>query len=238
KKIKKESKLHDINLNLYPGEILSIGGLEGHGQGDFLRGLAGLAPFDSGKIILEGEPLAIEVPIDAIKKGIIYLPENRHKEGLVLPLNLVENTLLITNALKKYKFLSQRKEEINAQKAMSKLAVKTTAIDDSINALSGGNQQKVLFAKCLKEKPGILLLHEPTRGVDIQTKVEIYSLIQSVVKKGTSVILVTSDMTEIINLSNRIAVFYEGKLMGILKEKNNFTEEKIMSLAVGEGALV
>lgn len=226
--------LQGVSLDVFPGEVLGIGGLEGHGQQDLVRGLAGLAPFDTGEVSIASERCVIATPVDAIRRGILYLPEDRRAEGLIFPLTVTENVLLPDTARRRFGFLSQSAEHSEARVALADLAVKAPGLDAPISALSGGNQQKVMFAKWLRMRPRLLLLHEPTRGVDIKTRLEIYRLIRNAAADGVGIVLVTSDMMELLNLSTRIAVFYEGRLSGLLSDPSTFSEERVMRLAVGE----
>lgn len=238
KQVGYEHRLLDISLDLFPGEVLGIGGLEGHGQRELIRGLGGLQPFTTGEVWVEGQRHAPRSPRDAIRLGVAYLPEDRRLEGLLMPVSVAENTLLPEMARRLVGLLSLRRDLSMANGVLSRLGVRTPGLDAPVSALSGGNQQKVLFAKWLRMQPKVLLLHEPTRGVDVQTRMELYRLICGAAAAGAGVILVTSDMMELLNLSTRIVVLYEGRISGTLCTPGEFTEERVMSLAVGEGPAV
>ncbi len=225
--------LHHIDLTVPKGSVIGVGGLEGQGQYAFARALFGIHPFTSGDVLLAGKPVRIRSPREAMRLGIAYVPDDRKLEGLVLSLPIWENiTMLVMRKLCKHGLLSSRKALASAQEGIDSLRIKAHSSRQPVASLSGGNQQKIVFSKWLKFKPRLLILHEPTRGIDVQSKLEIYELIRKLTAEGVSVLIFTSDMLELIGLSDRIYVMYEGAISGMLCGADA-TEESIMQLSAG-----
>ncbi|MGE5589155.1 MAG: sugar ABC transporter ATP-binding protein [Bacillota bacterium] len=223
-------------LKVYPGEIVGLGGLEGQGQRDVIRGIFGVEPFKRGQMLLDGRPVHIDSPEAAIAAGVAFIPDDRKAEGLVLPLSIRENMVLASlSKVLRLGFLQSRREQSVVDDYMDKLAVKAPSPDQVVGNLSGGNQQKVILAKWLLTQPRLLVLHEPTRGIDIQTKVEIYRLLRQLAEQGVGVLIATGDMLELIGLSDRIYVMYEGAITGEVQGAEA-TEEGLMALSSGGGA--
>jgi ABC-type sugar transport system ATPase subunit len=228
-----EKILSAINLEVPRGSVVGIGGLEGQGQRQLVRALFGIVPFTEGEYRIKDQPVQIKNPIQAMHAGLGFVPDDRKTEGLALPLSTQENmTLLILKKLSLSGVIRKKKIKQAAEKSRQTLNIKFDSYKQPVLSLSGGNQQKVVFSKWIQAGPEILLLHEPTRGVDIQSKLEIYTLIRNLTGKGTSVILVSSDMLELIGMSDRIYVLYEGKIIGSLPGEEA-TEEKLMTLSSG-----
>lgn len=223
----------DINIRLRKGEILGLSGLMGAGRTEIMRSFFGLDPKDSGEIILNGEKITINNPQDAIDNRIAFVTENRQEEGLVLDESIRENISLINfQKILDGAFINKSKEENLSQNLKDDFKIKAMDIETKTSDLSGGNQQKVVIAKWFAIDPQILILDEPTKGVDVGAKREIYNLITELTEKGLSVILISSDLPELLSLSDRIYVIYEGNLQGeILKEDAD--QEKVMTLATG-----
>ena len=201
----------DINIYAKKGEVLGISGLMGAGRTEIMRALFGLDPKDSGEVFIDGKKVEINKPIDAIKNKIGFVTENRQEEGL---------------------FIDKAKENLLSNKLVSDFKVKTTSSEAKVQDLSGGNQQKVVFAKWYAIDPEILILDEPTKGVDVGAKREIYDLINDLTHQGVAVILISSDLPELLSLSDRIYVIHEGEVQGeLLREEAS--QEKIMTLATG-----
>lgn len=230
------SKKHfsDISFRLYKGEILGFAGLVGAGKSELMESIFGYDSYNSGEIIYKGNKMSIKHPQDAIDKGIGLVPEDRKKKGLFLSLNVKENINIATyDKLRgKIGLLSKKRENKAAIQSVQDLNIKTPSIYKKINELSGGNQQKAIFARWLNKRPDVLILDEPTHGIDVGAKAEIYSLIQNLAKRGISVMIISSEMSELMLLSDRIAVMWNGHLEGIL-ERHEFSQEKIMNLATG-----
>lgn len=225
------SYVQGIHIDVPEGTVVGIGGLEGQGQRELSRALFGLHPFTRGEYWIDGEKVKIHSPVDAIKMGIAYVPENRKSEGLCLSLSVQENILsMILQKNAKYGFIRKKKAEQETRDGIEQLKIKVNHPLMKTSNLSGGNQQKVVFSKWIKTNPKILYLNEPTRGVDVQSKLEIYDLIREQTKKGVSVVIFTSDMLELIGLSDEIYVMYEGRISGHISGAEA-TEEKIMQLS-------
>ncbi|WP_243344215.1 sugar ABC transporter ATP-binding protein [Anaerococcus sp. AGMB09787] len=223
----------DINLNVRANEVIGIGGLMGAGRSEIFRSVFGIDEKDSGEIFLDGEKIDIKSPSDAMKNNIAFLTENRKEEGLILNETIRENISLTNiDEIKKGILLDLDKEKSIAENYKSGLKIKCEGVEDKIEDLSGGNQQKVVLAKWLGINPKVLILDEPTKGVDVGAKREIYDLINKLVENGQSVILISSDLPELLSLSDRIYVIYEGKLQGEIG-KNEKSQERVMTLATG-----
>ncbi|GFZ78763.1 ribose import ATP-binding protein RbsA [Paenibacillus marchantiophytorum] len=234
KSIGDEGRLNEIDLEVPRGRIIGVGGLEGQGQRQLARGLFGLHFFTHGELILEGKRISLKCPVDAMKKGIAFISDDRKSEGLILPLSVLENmSLLNFDAISRYGIISRKTERREINQGITRLAVKTASPQLPVQFLSGGNQQKVIFAKWLAMHPRLLILHEPTRGVDVQSKLEIYRLLRELADGGVGILVFTSDMLELIGISDRIYVMYEGRIMGQL-DGEEATEEKIMTLSSGK----
>ncbi|MCD4672647.1 MAG: sugar ABC transporter ATP-binding protein [Anaerolineaceae bacterium] len=209
--------LEDINFSLHRGEILGIWGLLGSGRTELARTIFGLDPIDSGKVILEGEEVQGVGPVEVTKRGIGYLTESRRDDGLILGMCLRENvTLSSLDKVVKPPFsrIIRQEEETIAEELMKRLRIVASSTEHKAENLSGGNQQKLVLAKWLASEPKVFILDEPTRGVDVGAKDEIHRIILSLVEDGASVILISSEMEEIMRLSDRILVMHRGKIRG------------------------
>lgn len=223
----------DVNIYAKKGEVLGISGLMGAGRTEIMRALFGLDPKDSGEIFIDGKKVEINKPIDAIKNKIGFVTENRQEEGLVLDESIRDNiSLLNFNKFTPGLFIDKDKEKKLSNKLVGDFRVKTTSSEAMVQDLSGGNQQKVVFAKWYAIDPEILILDEPTKGVDVGAKREIYDLINDLTHQGVCVILISSDLPELLSLSDRIYVIHEGKVQGEIN-KDDADQEKVMTLATG-----
>lgn len=233
KNFNREGFFKDINIKAKKGEVLGISGLMGAGRTEIMRAVFGLDPKDSGEVFIDGKKIEIKNPSDAIKNKIGFVTENRQEEGLILDESIRENiSLLNFDKFSKNSFIDKAKEKNLSDNLVDSFKVKTQSSESKISDLSGGNQQKVVFAKWYAIGPEILILDEPTKGVDVGAKREIYDLIKELTNKGVSIILISSDLPELISLSNRIYVIHEGKIQGELLKKDA-SQEKIMTLATG-----
>lgn len=233
KNFNREGFFKDINIKAKKGEVLGISGLMGAGRTEIMRSVFGLDPKDSGEAFIDGKKIEIKNPADAIKNKIGFVTENRQEEGLILDESIRENiSLLNFDKFSKNSFIDKAKEKNLSDNLVDSFKVKTQSSESKISDLSGGNQQKVVFAKWYAIGPEILILDEPTKGVDVGAKREIYDLIKELTKKAVSIILISSDLPELISLSNRIYVIHEGKIQGELLKKDA-SQEKIMTLATG-----
>lgn len=221
----------DVSFELHKGEILGFSGLMGAGRTETARALFGADPKESGDVYVNGEKVEIKSPMDAVKQGIGYLSEDRKRYGIVVQKSISENSTLAS--LDNYMngiFINKKKEAEVAQKYVESLKTKTPSVEQLVVNLSGGNQQKVVIAKWLVKDCDILIFDEPTRGIDVGAKSEIYHLMNELVAEGKSIIMISSEMTEILRMSDRIVVMCEGKKTGEMSIKEA-TQEKIMHAA-------
>ena len=225
------SHLKDVSFSMRKGEILGVAGLDSSGRTELLENIYGNATRKSGKIFKDGKQIANKDPRDAIKNGFALVTEERRATGILGILNIRENTVI--SSLKKYlrgPFLSDRSMGEATDRMIKAMHIKTPGQKTKIQSLSGGNQQKVIFGRWFLTNPDVLLLDEPTRGIDVGAKYEIYELIQDLSKNGKSVIMVSSEMPELLGVCDRIIVMSGGRLAGEV-DANNTTQEEIMTLA-------
>ena len=226
--------VQDVSFELHKGEILGFSGLMGAGRTETARALFGADPIDSGNIYINGKKVTINTPQDAVKNGIGYLSEDRKRYGIVVQKTVAENTTMAT--LENYMsgiFIDKKKEKEVAEKYVESLATKTPDVDQLVVNLSGGNQQKVVIAKWLTRNCDILIFDEPTRGIDVGAKNEIYKLMNKLAADGKAIIMISSEMTEILRMSDRIVVMCEGRKTGEL-DISEATHENIMNRATRE----
>ena len=229
------SDFEGIEFDLHQGEVLGFAGLVGSRRTDVGLALFGINPVDSGTIEIDKKPVIIDSPQQAQKLGVAYLSEDRRQLGLAMPMSITSNITL--PSLKKYLgklgIINRSEENKSASEFKNRLQIKTPSLLHEVGKLSGGNQQKVMLSKWLNTHPKIFILDEPTRGIDVGTKVEVHTIIKKLADEGMAIIFISSDLPEVIAMSDRILVMREGRQMGIV-ESNNFTQETIMSLAMGE----
>lgn len=226
--------LHGVTFNLYAGEIVGVAGLEGHGQRELARALFGLEPIHSGEIFIYRQLVKLRSPGDAIRSGIAFISDDRKIEGLALNLCVRENAALPNlNEFSRMGIVSDQTERQAVNKIVDQLAVKTPSIEQEVRLLSGGNQQKTVLSKWLIGKPRILVFVEPTRGIDVGAKVEIYRLMHQLASEGASVLMVSSDLLELLGMSSRVLVMRNGTIAGELP--GDTTEEAVMLAATGVG---
>ncbi|PMQ00749.1 MAG: D-xylose ABC transporter ATP-binding protein [Dictyoglomus sp. NZ13-RE01] len=227
-------KVKNLCFNLYKGEILGITGLLGAGKTEIARVLWGIEKKDSGEIWIENKRVEIKSPYDALNLGIGLVPENRRQQGLIGQMNVAQNiTLPSLSQICWWNFIIDSKKEIEvAKKWIEQLKIITPTLKQKVENLSGGNQQKVVLAKWLATNPKILIVDEPTRGIDVGAKAEIRKLLLELSQKGISILLFSSEIEEVLNLANRILILYKGEPKGILP-KNKATRENILYLAMG-----
>jgi ribose transport system ATP-binding protein len=231
--LNRKGVLHDISFKLYGGEVLGFAGLVGAGRTETMRAITGADPKDSGTIKVFGKEVAIRTPRNSIDAGIAFLTEDRKSQGLVLIQSVAFNSTIVK--LKQFaKFGILRLKEIKAatEKLASELLLRSTGVDSAVAGLSGGNQQKVVIAKWLLSNAKIFIFDEPTRGIDVGAKVEVYKLINHLVADGAGVIIVCSEMDEVMGMSDRILVMHEGRVTGEFRQEDA-TQEKIMYAASG-----
>lgn len=227
-------EVQDVSFDLHKGEILGFAGLVGAGRTETMEAIFGLRKKTGGTIIKDGKEITVKSTQDAIKNGIGMLTEDRRGNGIFGLLNIVDNTTAVN--WKAYGFPMKHKQMIaDTKDYIKKINIKTPSERTKIQDLSGGNQQKVLLARWLLVNPEILIIDEPTKGIDVGAKAEIHELISQVVREGKSVILVSSEMQEVMSVADRIVVMHEGKVTGILK-RDEFSQEAVMRLSIKEGA--
>lgn len=227
-----KDRFTDVSFNVRRGEILGVAGLVGAGRSEVMESLFGMESFDSGEILIDGVPVTIDSPSTAIEKGMAFLTEDRKKSGLFLVLSVMENMSIVNmpEYSGKSGFVSHVKMAQDCMDQIRRLNIKTPTMDQIINNLSGGNQQKVLIARWLLAQPKILILDEPTRGIDVGAKAEIYRLISELANRGVAIIMVSSELPEILGMSDRVMVMHGGRITGIL-DKEEADQETILSLA-------
>jgi len=227
-------KFRDVSFSVRKGEILGIAGLMGAGRTEVIETIFGVTPPDKGEILIDGQPVKISQPRDAIKAGMGLLTEDRKMTGLFLPLSVRDN--MVFSNIKRYvnRFsLNFKKMNEDCENQRTALSVKTPSLEQTVINLSGGNQQKVLIARWLLTNPDILFLDEPTRGIDVGAKSEIHKLMSKLAQAGKAIIMVSSELPEILGMSDRIIVMHEGDLAGELN-RDEATQEKVLQLASGE----
>jgi len=228
----RKGEFENISFHLRKGEILGIAGLMGAGRTELAESIFGMRKLERGEIFDKGKKVNIKQPKDAIKLGIMMVPEDRKKTGLILKLSVKENILL--SDLKKCMtsfYIKKKLEKQNVEKYSKILEIKMSDENQIVSALSGGNQQKVVVAKALFPDPDIIILDEPTRGIDVKTKAEIHALMSKLAKQGKAVIMISSEMPEILGISDRIIVLHEGKLTGELM-REEASQEAVLRLAM------
>lgn len=235
KGLTKAKWFHNVSFQLRKGEILGFAGLMGSGRTEVMEALFGMTPYDSGEILLEGRRVHFKTPSEAIKNGIAFITEDRKVEGLNLPSSVKHNITIssLSKVSSRAGVLQPKQENKIADYYIESLRIKTPSRDQWVQYLSGGNQQKVVIAKWLMTNPRILIMDEPTRGIDIGAKTEIYKLMNDLVHEGYSIIMISSELPEVIGMSHRIVVFHNRTVAGELNQ-DEATQEKIMELATGQ----
>ncbi len=229
-------KFADISFNVRAGEIVGMAGLVGAGRTDVARAIFGIAPADGGTLRVGGQPVTISSPRDAIDRGIAYVPEDRQKHGLLLPMSIAANTSMADlNKVSKLGWLSGREERRVANSWADKLRTRLRDVAQPVRELSGGNQQKVVLGKWLQTEPRVLILDEPTRGIDVGAKAEVHHLMAELARQGRSILMISSDLPEVLAMSDRVLVMREGRISGEFLRKDA-TQERIMAAATGQQA--
>jgi rhamnose transport system ATP-binding protein len=230
----REGTFDDVSFELRAGEVLGLAGLVGAGRTDVALALFGIAPPDAGVVELDGRRLSPRSPRQALRAGIAYLSEDRRALGLSLPQSITANITLAT--LRKYvtrlRLLDSKAEREVAGRFREKLTIRTPSLDTPVEHLSGGNQQKTMLAKWLNAQPRVLILDEPTRGIDVGAKAEVHQIVDELAASGMAIILISSDLPEVIAMSDRVLVMREGRQMGIF-DRAEADEERIITAAMG-----
>lgn len=225
------TKLKNVSLSVRSGEVLGLAGMMGAGRTEFARAIFGADPRESGEIFMDGRQIAVHTPADAIAHNIVYLPEDRKKDGLLLDQSVAMNILLASlsdNA--RHGIVNAKSCADTVSQKLSELSVKTPSSKQLVKFLSGGNQQKVLVCRWLCLNARVIIFDEPTRGIDVGAKYEIYSLINKMAEAGAAIIMISSEMPEVLGMSDRIAVMYEGRMVGEV-ERAEASQEKILNMA-------
>jgi rhamnose transport system ATP-binding protein len=232
----REGAFSDVSFELREGEVLGFAGLVGAGRTDVGLSLFGIAPPDRGTVELRGRPLNVRSPRQALRAGIAYLSEDRRALGLSLPQSVTANITLAT--LRKYvnrlRLLDRSAERAVADGFRAKLTIRTPSLDTPVEQLSGGNQQKTMLAKWLNAQPSVLILDEPTRGIDVGAKAEVHQIVDELASSGIAIILISSDLPEVLAMSDRVLVMREGRQTGLF-ERGEATEERVITAAMGSG---
>jgi ribose transport system ATP-binding protein len=231
--LNREGVLHDISFTAYTGEILGVAGLVGAGRTELMRAVFGADPIHSGRVYIFGKETAVKSPPVAIRAGVGLLPEDRKQQGLVLMLSVLHNMSMASlDRLTTRLLLRLGDERKHAADFVEKLRIATPSINQQVQYLSGGNQQKVVLAKWLASQSKILIFDEPTRGIDVGAKVEVYNLMNNLVQNGVAVIMVSSEMPELLGMSDRILVMHEGRIAAEMS-RHDANQEKVLAAAMG-----
>ena len=226
----------DVSFRLHKGEVLGLTGLVGAGRSELLKAIFGYYPNSTGRIFLNGKELKMRHCSDAIREGIGLVPENRKEDGLFLRMPVLDNmTMIHARSMSKKGFMNLKRTTGIADEYVKLLSIKTPNLAQLVMNLSGGNQQKTIIARWLMHKPQIMLLDEPTHGIDVGAKTEIYELIDQIAKQGISIILLSSELPEVIRMCDRIMVMHHGELRGILNHQD-VSQIKIMNLTLNDAA--
>jgi rhamnose transport system ATP-binding protein len=233
RRLTRAGEFADVDLTLRRGEILGLAGLVGAGRTELAQAIFGIRTPESGEIFVDGEEARIHSPQAAMERGIFYVPEERRSQGLILPFSIKNNiTLSILDRISRFGFVP-RSERQTADRFAKELSIRGAGMSEPVARLSGGNQQKVVVAKSLAREPSVLLLDEPTRGVDVGAKSEIYRLMDDLAKEGKALLLISSELEEVLSMSDRILVMREGRIAG--EFERGATQERVMTAATGGG---
>ncbi len=225
--------LHGVSLTVRAGEIVGLAGLVGSGRTELARCLFGVDPVDAGEILIDGNPVTINNPQDAVRHGIVLVPEDRKLQGLVLILSVRENIALpVLHRLARFGFPSHRRERELAQSFVERLRIRTPSLEQRVLNLSGGNQQKVVLARALATQPKVLILDEPTRGIDVGAKAEVHALIAELAEAGMAILLISSELPEVLSMSHRVLVMSGGRIVAEFP-REEATEERVLAAATG-----
>jgi ribose transport system ATP-binding protein len=230
---KNEGRFEDISFELFKGEILGLSGLVGAGRSELAKAICGLYPKRAGEVIFKGSPLNLRSYEDAIRQGIVYLTEDRKTEGLFLEMPISNNIAAMDLKQVSSRGLIDAKLTQNlSSRLANKLNIKFHALTQLVSSLSGGNQQKVLIAKLLSINPAVIIMDEPTRGIDVGAKSEIHRLLRDLANQGIGVIMISSELPEVIGMCDRVLVMHEGRQCDIISG-DQITEQRIIQLASG-----
>jgi rhamnose transport system ATP-binding protein len=237
--LSKAGIFQDVSFDVRRGEVLGFAGLVGARRTDIGLALFGIEPADSGEIVFEGQRVSIRTPEQALRLGIAYITEDRRQLGLSMPQSVTTNITLPT--LKRYAtsllgLLDARREAQTAEDFKRQLSIRTPSVQHQVGKLSGGNQQKVMLGKWLNTQPKLLILDEPTRGIDVGAKADVHHIINDLAQQGQAIILISSDLPEVLGMSDRVLVMREGRQMGLFARKDA-TQERVMTAAMGQAGM-
>jgi rhamnose transport system ATP-binding protein len=236
--LSREGVFEDVNFDLHRGEVLGFGGLIGAGRTDVGLALFGIEPATAGTITLNGKAITVHSPREGMDRGIAYVSEDRRQLGLSLPMSISANISLptLSRYLDRFGLVKTGMERNTAESFRKRLSIRTSSVDLAVAKLSGGNQQKVMLSKWLNTRPSVLILDEPTRGVDIGAKAEVHAIISELAAEGIGIILISSDLPEVLAMSDRVLVMREGRQMAIFS-RQDATQESVMTAAMGQSGL-
>ena len=232
-------RFRNVSIKVHAGEIVGVAGLVGAGRTEVAKAIFGYDPIEGGKLLCDGKEIdpRTHSPLNAIRKGISFLPEDRKQEGLFLDFSISDNIVpVVLNKLFKNRVLNRLKQRKVAEEYVERLSVATTDVNKTVGSLSGGNQQKVALAKWLLTKANLFIFDEPTRGIDVGAKAEIYALMDELVQNGAGILMISSEMNEVIGVSDRIYAMNEGEISGeLIRGRDAFTEDNILSIMLRKG---
>jgi ABC-type sugar transport system ATPase subunit len=228
-----DGKFEGISLELHEGEVLGLCGLLGFGHADVCEALFGLEPHDAGEILLEGKAIRFASPLEAIRSGVLYVPEDRKRKGFIQDMNTEENLSLMSLAwISRLGWIDIKRQGDIARSLIERLSIKVSTPRQKVTNLSGGNQQKVVIGKCLSRPPRILILNDPTRGIDVGAKEEIYKIIDHLANQGVAIIMISSELSEYVGLCDRVLVFRQGKIVREFHHQE-FDQREMMAYMLG-----
>ena len=226
--------VRDVTLTVHRGEIVGLAGLVGSGRTQLAETIFGLTPADTGEMLVHGRPVRVQSPSDAIRAGLAYVPEDRRQHGVVLDMSVAHNASLASlPRVSRRGLIDRRRERAAAQDYVDRLRIKTPSVLADVGTLSGGNQQKVALARWLSTEPAVIVLDEPTQGVDVGAKAEIHGLMQMLAERGLAILMISSELPEILGMSDRIAVMHGGAIAGVLT-RAEATPSRILALALAQ----
>jgi len=233
-RLTREGVFIDISLAVRAGEVVALAGLVGSGRSEVARAVFGIDKYDAGGVNVRGKPLRKASPTGAMAAGIGFVPEDRRQQGLVMDMSVQQNVALASlGRLRQAGFIRASSERALASDWAARLAIKYSRLTDPVSMLSGGNQQKVVLAKWLSRKPTVLIVDEPTRGIDIATKAEVHHLLLQLARDGVGILMISSELPEVLLVSDRILVMREGRLAAEFT-RSEATEERIIAAATGQ----
>jgi rhamnose transport system ATP-binding protein len=233
-RLTREGVFVDVSFQVRAGEIVALAGLVGAGRSEVARGIFGIDRYDGGRVIIAGRPLRRASPTRAMEAGIAFVPEDRRQQGLVMEMSIARNIALASlRRLRRAGFIRSASERRFARDWAARLQVKYGRLSNPMTTLSGGNQQKVVLAKWLGRRPSLLIVDEPTRGIDIGTKAEVHRLLEELAGEGVAVLVISSELPEVLRLANRILVMREGRLVTEFAHADA-SEEAIVAAATGQ----